>query len=90
FSSDDNYEGNEFESAIVVNASSQEEEDKLKKQAELFIHNKIKENKGGFANYKELANVYFGAINQVNDQKVGKTGTTLILTLDGIEEIEHC
>ncbi|MCC3359375.1 hypothetical protein [Bacillus sp. REN16] len=90
FSSDNNYEGNEYEAAIVVDAESEEQENRIREGAQLFIHNKIKENNGGFATFKDLADVYFGAIKQVENQKVGNTGTTLLLTLDGIEEFDHC
>lgn len=89
FSSDDNYEGKEIDAAIKVNAKNEVEEDTVRQETELFIANAINKKNGTLSSYRELANIYFEAIKQVDDPQIGKTGTTLVLTPTGIEEYEH-
>ncbi len=89
FSSDDNFEGEEIQAAIKINAKNADEEDKLRKETEEFLANEISRKKGTLSSYKELANLYFKAIIHVDDPQIGKTGTTIVLTPTGIEEYEH-
>jgi hypothetical protein len=87
FSSDDNFEGKEIEAAIKVHANKDEEEMMIQ-ATQQFISNEVQRT-GPFYSYRELANVYFKSIKQVNNPYIGKTCTSVVLSPMGIEKYEH-
>ncbi|MGE1143903.1 hypothetical protein [Bacillus pumilus] len=89
YSSDDDYKGMPISASIKVRAESHVMEDLLFNETQNFISTKISRRPSFYQSNENLTVLFSESIKRMNDQMIGKTTYSVILTSNGATELHN-